>query len=198
MKHTKTIFFFLLLPLFLLITGCSSSSTSDKLMLVTGADPEHSYLKKQVQFLTKVLKTLDYDLEVQRHQSAYCFELSNSGQVDGELWRILGVDEEYTNLIRVPTGIWAHPELAFVKGDIELDGWESLAPYRVAFRKGTKVVENNIKGIVENQMPVDEIEEAFEMLAKGAVDVVISDNVDGTLLLARTYSKSRWLSVKCA
>jgi hypothetical protein len=133
--------------------GCSSQTTFEKLVLVTGADPEHPYLQKQVQFLTEVLKTLDYDLEDQRHQSAYCFELSNSGQVDGEMWRIIDIDIEYKNLIRVPLGVWAHPELAFVKKDIQLDGWASLAPYRVAYRKGTKVVENNIKGIVDDQVP---------------------------------------------
>lgn len=66
----------------------------------------------------------------------------------------------------------------------------SLAPYRVAFRKGTKVVENNIKGIVENQVPLDTIQEAFEMLAQGEVDVVISDNIDGTMLLASDKYKN--------
>jgi polar amino acid transport system substrate-binding protein len=68
--------------------------------------------------------------------------------------------------------------------DIQLDGWASLAPYRVAYRKGTKVVENNIKGIVDDQVPLDTIEEAFELLAKGGVDVVMSDNIDGTSLIA--------------
>lgn len=181
-SNIKSLLGLFVLTIFLI--GCSSPMSSEKLVLVTGADPEHPYLKKQVQFLTEVLRALDYDLEVQRHQSAYCFELSNSGQVDGEMWRILGVDEEFTNLIRVPIGVWSHPELAFVKGDIELDGWKSLAPYRVAFRKGTKVVENNIKGIVKNQVALDTIEDAFQMLAKGEVEVVISDNIDGTLLLA--------------
>jgi polar amino acid transport system substrate-binding protein len=176
--------FLLAFALLLIVIGGCSSSQSEKLVLVTGADPGHPYLQKQVSYLTEVLDSLGYELEVQRHQSAYCFELSNSGQVDGEMWRILGVDAEYQNLIRVPTGVWAHPELAFVKGNIELDGWKSLAPFRVAFRKGTKVVENNINGVVEDQVPLDTIEEAFQLLAKGAVDVVISDNIDGTLLLA--------------
>ena len=31
---------------------------------------------------------------------------------------------------------------------------------------------------------MDEIEEAFQMLVKGEVDVVISDNIDGTYLIA--------------
>jgi len=161
----------ILIPLLILMWGCSSSTTAEKLVLVTGADPEHPYLQKQVQYLTEVLKTLDYDLEVQKHQSALCFELSNSGQVDGEMWRIVGVERDYENLIRVPTAIWAHPELAFVMGDIQLDGWESLAPYRVAFRKGTKFIEDNIKGIVSKPVPLDTVDEAFEMLVNGEVDV---------------------------
>lgn len=64
-----------------------------------------------------------------------------------------------------------------------VDEWKSLAPYRVAFRTGIKVVENNIKGIVEKQVPLDTIDEAFALLANGDVDVVISDNIVGTVLL---------------
>lgn len=184
MNFFNKLSFLILFPFWMLAWGCSNPTSSETLVFVTGADPEHPYLQKQVEFLRVVLETLDYDLEVQRHQSAYCFELSNSGQVDGEMWRILGIEEEFTNLIRVPIGVWAHPELAFVKDDITLDGWESLAPFRVAFRKGTKVVENNIRGVVTNQFPMDSIEEAFELLANDLVDVVISDNIDGTYLIA--------------
>lgn len=121
--RTETKCFSALISLWILVLGCSSSRTTEKLVLVTGADPEHPYLQKQISYLTEVLDSLSYELEVQRYQSAYCFELSNSGQVDGEMWRILGVDAEYQNLIRVPIGVWAHPELAFVKGDIVLDGF---------------------------------------------------------------------------
>lgn len=161
--------------------GCSEIE-KDKLVMVTGADPEHPYLKKQIAFLSNVFGSLGYELVVEKHQSQKCFELSNSGQVDGEMWRIKGIERQYQNLIRVPTAIWAHPELAFVKGDIELDNWASLAPYRVAFRRGTKVVEDNIAGIVSRPFPVDTVNEAFELLKEGAVDVVMSDNIDGTLL----------------
>lgn len=173
----------LLLPLMVLPQGHAASANHQKLVLVSGVDPQHPYLRKQITFLAEVLKTMSYALEVQQYQSARCFELSNSGQVDGELWRILGVDADYPNLIRVPVALWSHPELAFVKDNLKVDGWKSLAPYRVAFRAGTKVVENNIRGIVEKQVPLDTIDEAFAMLAKGAVDVVISDNIVGTSLL---------------
>ena len=165
----------------LLLSGCSSPE-GKQLVMVTGADPEHAYLKKQVAFLADVFESVGYELVVEKHQSQKCFELSNAGLVDGEMWRIKGVDRQYPNLVRVPTAIWAHPELAFVRGNIELDGWMSLAPYRVAFRRGTKVVEDNIEGIVSRPYPVDTVAEAFEMLAKGEVDVVMSDNIDGTLL----------------
>ena len=165
------------------VSSCSRTDKAETLTLVTGVDPEHPYLKKQIQFLAATLEALNFELAVEQHQSAKCFELSNSGQVDGEIWRIYGIDAEFENLIRVPTAIWSHPELAFVKEDIELDSWESLAPYRVAFRVGTKVVENNIEGIVENQVPLDTIDEAFKKLVAGQVDVVISDNIVGSFLL---------------
>lgn len=152
-------------------------------MLVVGVDPQHPYLRKHISFLGEVLASIDLDLEVQRHQSARCFELSNSGQVDGELWRIHGIEAEYTNLVRVPVALWSHPELAFIKSDFELDSWDSLAPYRVAYRVGTKIVENNIEGIVTQKVPLETIAAGFDLLAAGEVDVVISDNIVGSPLL---------------
>ncbi len=100
--------------------GCSRVERNETLTLVAGVDPEHPYLKKQIQFLAEALETIGYELKVEQHQSARCFELSNSGQVDGEIWRIEGIDTEFENLIRVPVAIWSHPELAFVKEEIAL------------------------------------------------------------------------------
>ena len=173
-----------LLALGMVLLGCDPAASPEKLVLVSGVDPQHPYLSKQIEFLRVVLETIDYDLEIQQHQSARCFELSNSGQVDGEIWRIRGVDAEYPNLIRVPVALWSHPELAFVKDDIALEGWPSLAPYRVAYRVGTKIVENNIAEIVTAPVPLDTIDEGFALLARGEVDVVISDNIVGSVLLA--------------
>ena len=93
-----------------LLVGCSLPTRSDKLILGSCVGPEHPCLSKQIRFLEEVLETLDYYLEVQQYQSAICFDLSNSGQVDGEIWRIRGVDSEYQNLIRVPVPLWLHPE----------------------------------------------------------------------------------------
>ncbi|GAB5559018.1 MAG: hypothetical protein SynsKO_06650 [Synoicihabitans sp.] len=164
-------------------SGCAPATAPEKLVLVVGVAPQHPYLRKHISFLREVLASQDLELEVQRHQSARCFELSNSGQVDGELWRIDGVDQDYPNLIQVPVALWSHPELAFVKEDIVLEDWASLAPYRVAYRVGTKIVENNIEGIVANKVPLETIEAGFDLLAAGEVDVVVSDNIVGSLLL---------------
>lgn len=166
-----------------MLQGCAPATTPEKLVLVVGVDPQHPYLRKHISFLREALASIDLELEVQRHQSARCFELSNSGQVDGELWRIHGIDAEYTNLVRVPVALWSHPELAFVKSDLELDGWASLSPYRVAYRVGTKIVENNIEGIVTQKVPLQTIADGFDLLTAGEVDVVISDNIVGSLLL---------------
>ncbi|MDA7916826.1 transporter substrate-binding domain-containing protein [bacterium] len=183
MKSPFAILVGALLLVSLALSGCAPATTPEKLVLVVGVDPQHPYLRKHISFLREVLASIDLELEVQRHQSARCFELSNSGQVDGELWRIHGIEAEYTNLVRVPVALWSHPELAFVQNDLELDGWASLAPYRVAYRVGTKIVENNIEGIVTKKVPLQTIAEGFDLLAKGEVDVVISDNIVGSLLL---------------
>lgn len=187
---------FILLPLLTVltqsaVTNFAATDPPGKLVLVSGVDPQHPYLRKQIQFLEEVLKHLNYDLEVPQYQSAKCFELSNSGQVDGEIWRIRGVEAEYKNLVRVPVALWSHPELAFVKRDLKIKDWQSLAAYRVAYRAGTKVVESNIDGIVDKQVPLDTIDEAFQLLETGQVDVVISDNIVGTVLLeSEKYQQS--------
>ena len=50
----------LLLALLMAFTSCSASDAPRRLVLVSGFDPEHLYLRKQIQFMKEVLKSLNY------------------------------------------------------------------------------------------------------------------------------------------
>jgi hypothetical protein len=69
---------------------------------------------------------------------------SNSGYLDGEMYRIDGLDETYENLIKVPTSYLSAVHLVYaIDPHIEVNGYKSLKSKSIAFRRGLKVVEKN-------------------------------------------------------
>ena len=68
---------------------------------------------------------------------------------------------------------------------MSITNWQSLKGYRVAFYRGRKDIELTLKNILApgliNRVNTDE--QAFSMLATGRVDIVISDSLQGKMLV---------------
>jgi len=74
---------------------------------------------------------------------------ANEGIDDGDGLRILelNMNSKYPNLIRVPEKIIDVDFVVYTNGtDVDIDGWESLAPYNVGIVWGWKILERNIVG----------------------------------------------------
>lgn len=73
---------------------------------------------------------------------------ANKGEVDGELFRIGGIEKTNTNLVQVPVAINQLDGMVMTHGEIfEVKGWESLKPYRIAIRLGVKFSEQGTRGM---------------------------------------------------
>ncbi len=104
---------------------------------------------------------------------------ANAGEIDGEGLRIAGLGVKYPNLVQVDEAYVGISFVAFSKdATIKIDGWDSLAPYRVAFINGWKMFEANTgKARVVNK--VDRPEQMFDMLQRDRVDLVLYTLADG-------------------
>lgn len=110
--------------------------------------------------------------------------MANKGQVDGEVFRIEGIDKEYTNLLMVPVHVTRTETMVFTKNvTFPVKGWESLRPYRIAFLLGFLMAEKNTEGMDVFRSSTQA--HPFKMLNYGRVQVVIDSRIGGMALIKR-------------
>jgi len=113
---------------------------------------------------------------------------SNSGKVDGEVFRIANMQKRYKNLIPVPTQINTLPAIAYSKNkNIKINGWASLKPYRLGIQVGIKFAERGTKDM--KPIRVDSNKQLFKMLDTGRIDIAIAAQSNGIKAITQIKSK---------
>jgi ABC-type amino acid transport substrate-binding protein len=136
--------------------------------------------------LPKIYKNIGIDIVVvplpgQRAQ----FE-ANVGIKDGEIMRIWTYGDENKQSIRVPTPYYYLETMAFILKDSQIDirNKDDLKKYRLAKVRGVKHTNNITKGL-SNVYEMNSTENMFRMLNNGKIDVVLTNTLDGNLVLKR-------------
>lgn len=102
---------------------------------------------------------------------------AQEGRVDGELYRIAGIEQQYDNLVPVPVPLIELKSVILTKGLVfPVTGPESLAPYKVGILQGVVYMEKLTAGLPrENIHRVSGELQLFQLLASGRVDAIIED-----------------------
>lgn len=110
---------------------------------------------------------------------------ANKGEIDGEGLRVAGLSARYPDLVQVPESYTRISFVAFARNDaIEIDGWQSLQPHRVAFINGWKMFETNAsQASVVNK--VAKPEQLFKMLEQDRIDLALYTLADGQAYLSK-------------
>ena len=110
--------------------------------------------------------------------------VANSGKKDGEIMRIWTYGNENAHTIRVPTPYYYLETMPFVlKGSqIKIHSKEDLKRYRLAKVRGVKHTNNITEGLTD-VYEMNSTENMFKMLRSGKVDVVLTNTLDGNLIL---------------
>jgi len=109
-------------------------------------------------------------------------ELSNSGQIDGELARIEKISKTYKNLRIVPVGIINVEAIAFSKfNNVRINEWSDLRDYKITVVNGTKFIETATIGY--KRKIVKTFEEAFAQLINDETDIVVIQKLAGIKML---------------
>ncbi|PXX45436.1 substrate-binding periplasmic protein [Undibacterium pigrum] len=107
---------------------------------------------------------------------------SNNGEMDAELYRKLGMERDYPNLIIVPVPLMTYEIVIFTYGtNFVVTGWESLRPYTIGFVKGIKIIEQNTLGMKLESAPT--VRQAFQKMLLGRSDVVVANRISGQAAL---------------
>jgi len=105
---------------------------------------------------------------------------ANSGLLDGDIHRIIGLENLYPNLIRVPVPINAIEGMVFSKTKgLKIDSWDDLKYFSIGLRIGAKFAEAGSQGM--NVYPVTTNDQVFKMLDRGRTEVVVSTRIEGLL-----------------
>jgi len=110
---------------------------------------------------------------------------SSEGRVDGEIQRILAVQDQYPSLIAL------HPSINFIEPsvfarsvDLRVSGWNSLAAYSVGIVRGVGSSERGTQGLSRVEA-VTTMEQLMQSLAAGRFDVAVNDRFSGLLVIRR-------------
>ena len=113
---------------------------------------------------------------------------SNQGMIDGEVNRIQGIESTYSNLIMVPVAINTFEGVVFTKKvTFPVTGWDSLRPYNIGVRIGTKFAEQGTEGM--NVESVTTNEQLLLKLYAGRNDVIVTSRIEGLGQIKRLQLK---------
>ncbi|MES2129794.1 MAG: transporter substrate-binding domain-containing protein [Pseudomonadota bacterium] len=158
----------------------SLAAAADKEMNVStlvgvGVDPATNVAEK---VLAEAYRRLGYTLVVHKLPGERTLVYANEGKMDGELYRKLGMDQQYPNLIIVPVPLLTYEIVIFTHGtSFVVNGWESLRPYTIGLVRGIKIVQENTQGMRTEAVPT--MKQAFEKMLMGRTDVVVGNRSSG-------------------
>ena len=126
-----------------------------------------------IKLMTRAYAKLGHNLTILEYPQGRALIESNAGRVDGELFRMAGINQEYKNLIQIPAPISFSQILAYVSEDSNLSPakWSGLKGLRVGYVNGAKIVEIKLQGIPS--IAVQNPEQLFYMLKNDRLDVAI-------------------------
>ncbi len=161
----------------------SNLVSADPQTLTIAYPPEkNAFHDAAAAIIREAYKKLGVDVVFKTLPAERSLQLSNHGIIDGELVRIAGIAKVYTNLIRVPVSHVTAEQMAFGRdATIVINGWQSLAPYKLAFHRGYKVAEENTKNMNRYETPTDEA--AFRMVASGRMDLALANRFTGEKII---------------
>jgi polar amino acid transport system substrate-binding protein len=165
---------FSILSLYLVLTCCTTSVAADTLRLaIIGIDEGSSGLQIVKNIATEAGRRAGVVIEVVALPGKRAEQLLSVGTLDGDWARVEGFASTL-GLIRVSEPSSVQSYIAYAKrSDIEIDGWKSLAPYRVTYIRGWQAIRNHLFPFHKNLLAVNTPSSGLKMVAAGRADLYV-------------------------
>lgn len=116
------------------------------------------------------------------YPSAQALSAANTGETDGALHRIKGIEKSYPDLVRIPVAINQTEPIAVIKrADIHIRDWAGLGSYRIGIVRSIVVYEQRTAGMDVTRL--ENLEQLLGMLDRNRLDVVVGDRLDALAAL---------------
>jgi len=134
------------------------------------------------QIVREAYRRLGIHLVVHKLPGERTLLYANDGTMDGELYRKMGMEQEYPNLVIVPVPLQVYEIVIFSHGkSFVVSGWESLRPYTLGFKRGIKIVQEKTRGMRVEAVPT--LPQAFEKMMMGRTDLVLGNRSSGMAVI---------------
>lgn len=189
-----------ILLLCLLSLRTYSFADSPVLVLATINAPNTRIYKISEAVLGEALKQNGFGLILKTYPPKRAALMADAGQIDGDAHRIYDFNKEnrFSDLIRVSEPLQSVDQSVFSRiGDIRIAGWKSLAPHRVIYVTGVKLVEDGLRSAVpeSNLLPANSVESAFKMLSANRGELTIASTETGFAALKKLSLQNSGIQV---
>lgn len=136
------------------------------------------------QVLIEAYQRLSIKTHINIYPAKRSLTISNSGEADGEVVRIKGVEKKFKNLIRVKSSHCSMESQVYVKNvHFKLEGWKSLKPYKIGIVLGHLYAVNGTLGMDVTKVKTNE--SLLRMLDRGRIDVAITQTADALSVISK-------------
>lgn len=180
----------LLLILFMMINIPLQSA--DKLVFTSIENS--AFTKFALKVVRKAYENIGVEISILPLPGTRALIVANKGEaVDGELFRISGIEKVHTNLIPIEVALHKSEWMVYTKNkEFQVNGWESLKPYKIGIKRGIKTTQKGTLGM--QTVLVNKNEQLFKMLDRERVDVIVISKINGKKYLDKTkYDKIKFL-----
>ncbi len=175
------------LTLVIILSALSFSAISKERLIFSSLQGIDA-VEMVVIMLQEVYEPLNIEIEVKYYPPARSIFMANEGEVDGELARTINMENEYTNLVRVPVSFYSLDYHAFSKHiSFEPIGWQSLKPFHIGFTTGNKIIHKNISAFKVTNTTY--LQQLWDLLQLERIDVVVATRLEGIARLSKSGSK---------
>lgn len=162
-------------------------SENQKTLYLSSSEDQLSYIC--ITLLKEAYAPLGYQIEPMVLPPFRASPYTNQGLNDGMEARIAEFEKFFPNLVMIPVPIVPLELVAFTKDlSIPIEGWQSLAPHRVALQRGYKIMEINTRGMERHL--VSRLDQVFYLLNLDRVQIALSSHVMGLEYLANQQLKT--------
>jgi len=160
--------FFLFLAISML---ASSTAVADVFSFSTADNQAHPRSIAMNAVVIECFKRMGHTASIRPMPSERSLYNANAGVQDGNFVRTMGISATYPDLIAVPEPLSKNTIVAFSKyPNLKVDGWKSLLPYHVAWVRGWKNCDRELKEAKTiTRMPNEEL--LFRFLSEGRADI---------------------------
>lgn len=167
----------------ILIFSTPAVAVENKVLTFSGIE-ESDYARLGALILEAVYAEIGLEVEFKYYPGKRALKISNSGESDGEIFRVSGISNRFKNLLLIPTPI------AFLNGIVltkskkfDVQGWDSIKQYSIGVKRGIIWSENPTRMMLRTIVKSNR--QLIRMLDNGRIDVALIAELNAMSVLKK-------------